>query len=109
MADALDTTKLRAELEAERDRIREQIRDLSDDVSFDEGFADTSQVTAERGEIEVLSGTLGETLADIEDALEKFAAGTYGACASCGEAIAPARLEAMPMARCCITCASAKR
>jgi DnaK suppressor protein len=41
--------------------------------------------------------------------LGKFAAGTYGLCESCGEPIAEARLEAMPAARLCITCASKRR
>ncbi len=51
--------------------------------------------------------SLLETLHDVDDALEKFDAGTYGTCETCGEQIAEARLEAMPSARQCITCASA--
>jgi RNA polymerase-binding transcription factor DksA len=101
---------LRAQLEEERDRVRGQLRELhAADDSFDDGFADTSQVTAERGEIEALSGSLTETLRDIEDALAKFAAGTYGQCEQCGGEIGSARLQAMPAARLCITCASSKR
>ena len=34
---------------------------------------------------------------------------TYGVCEECGGAIAEARLEAMPAARLCITCASQRR
>ena len=77
--------------------------------SFDEGFADSGQVTAERGEVEALVGTLRETLQEIDAALEKFEAGTYGRCESCGNPIADARLEAMPAARLCISCASKRR
>ena len=47
-------------------------------------------------------GSLLETLQEIEDALRKFDAGTYGTCESCGKQIAEARLEAMPSARLCI-------
>ena len=103
---------LRAQLQSERDRIVEQLHSLGGsegDLSFDENFADSSQVTAERGEIEALAGTLSETLRDIEDALAKFDAGTYGQCESCGNEIGEARLEAMPAARLCITCASQRR
>ena len=46
---------------------------------------------------------------DIEDALAKFDGGAYGECESCGERIAEARLEAMPAARLCISCASQRR
>jgi RNA polymerase-binding transcription factor DksA len=109
---------LRDQLQEERDRVRDQLARLghgtpTDDGSagldFDENFADSGQVTAERGEVEALSGQLAETLQDIEDALAKFDAGTYGACESCGQPIPEARLEAMPAARLCISCASKRR
>ena len=59
--------------------------------SFDEGFADSGQVTAERGEVEALVGTLRETLNDIDDALAKFEQGTYGTCENCGRSPGAAR------------------
>ena len=109
MVDA-PNSMLRAQLEEERARLRAQLDDLhAAEGSFDEGFADTSQVTAERGEIEALTGSLGETLHDIEDALAKFDDGTFGACERCGAEIAAARIEAMPAARLCIDCASQRR
>jgi DnaK suppressor protein len=106
---------LRDQLQEERDRVRDQLARLGHGTSsdpddsgldFDENFADSGQVTAERGEVEALSGQLTETLQDIEDALARFDAGTYGACESCGKPIPDARLEAMPAARLCIDCAS---
>lgn len=78
-------------------------------LSYDSNFADSSQVTAERGEAETLAGSLREALGEVERALAKLADGTYGACESCGQPIAPARLEAMPTARFCINCASAAK
>jgi RNA polymerase-binding transcription factor len=81
----------------------------NDELSFDEGFADSGQVTAERGEVDALATSLLEGLREVDDALAKFADGTYGKCESCGEEIAAARLEAMPSARYCITCASQRR
>jgi len=78
-------------------------------LDFDEGFADSGQVTAERGEVDALSTSLLEGLREVEDALAKFDEGTYGMCESCGEQISDARLEAMPSARLCIRCASQRR
>jgi RNA polymerase-binding protein DksA len=101
---------LRAQLTAERDRVTHQLSELGvDRSSFDEGFADSGQVTAERGEVQALVGSLRETLLDIDAALEKFDNGTYGVCESCGGPIGEARLAAMPAARLCISCASKRR
>jgi RNA polymerase-binding protein DksA len=41
---------------------------------------------------------------EIQAALARIDAGTYGVCEACGEAISPARLEALPMARRCVPC-----
>jgi RNA polymerase-binding transcription factor DksA len=104
--------RLRAQLLSERERVRDQLEQLgagSQLSSYDEGFADSGQVTAERGEVEALVGTLLDALADIDDAIVRLDAGTYGACHECGTPIPVARLEAMPAARLCITCASNKR
>ena len=101
---------LRAALDEERAQLRHQLADLGfgDDggLAYDQNFADSSQVTAERGEVEALANSLKETLAEVEHALAKFEEGTYGLCENCGEPIAPARLEAKPGARLCINCAS---
>ena len=101
---------LRAALDEERAQLRHQLADLGfgDDggLAYDQNFADSSQVTAERGEAEALANSLKETLAEVEHALAKFEEGTYGLCENCGEPIAPARLEAKPGARLCINCAS---
>jgi len=103
----------RVQLEDERDRLRVKLGELglggNGSLSFDGGFADSSQVTAERSEIEALAGSLAETLRDIEDALSKMDGDTYGKCESCGGEIGEARLEAMPAARLCIRCASKTR
>jgi len=101
---------LRAALDEERAQLRHQLADLGfgDDggLAYDQNFADSSQVTAERGEVEALANSLKETLAEVEHALAKFEADSYGLCENCGQPIAPARLEAKPGARLCINCAS---
>jgi DnaK suppressor protein len=103
---------VRAQLEAELARLDEQLAALGHggtDLEFDENFADTGQVTAERGEVEALAGTLLETRAEVERALQKIEQGSYGVCERCSKPIAEARLEANPTARLCITCASQRR
>lgn len=45
-------------------------------------------------------------LARIDAAVQRIDAGTYGDCLSCGEEIAPGRLEADPAASLCIACAT---
>lgn len=47
---------------------------------------------------------LQRSLAMVEDALQRMAAGTYGKCERCGEEIDFARLKAMPHATLCMSC-----
>src|SRR5262245_53526057 len=51
-----------------------------------------------------LKQTEAKILQNIEEALQRMDKGTYGICRDCGEPIAPARLNAIPWARLCITC-----
>src|SRR5271165_4777706 len=71
-------------------------------LNYDSNFADSSQVTAERGEAERLATELREALDEVEAAIARVEAGTYGNCEVCGKPIGEARLEAMPAARLCI-------
>jgi DnaK suppressor protein len=51
-----------------------------------------------------LKQTDAKILQAIEEALLRIEKGTYGICRDCGEPIAPARLNAIPWTRVCITC-----
>jgi DnaK suppressor protein len=51
-----------------------------------------------------LKQTDAKILQAIEEALYRMEKGTYGICRDCGEPIAPARLEAIPWTRVCISC-----
>ena len=101
---------LRASLEQERSDLRARLAEMGllsgGELSFDQNFADSSQVTAERGEVEALAGNLRESLNDVEAALVKLDNGTFGICEGCGQPISPDRLEAKPAARLCMECAS---
>ena len=106
------TPELRALLEEERAALRTQLRELgygAEGLNYDSNFADSSQVTAERGENEALVNKLVEGLREVEHALEKLGTDRYGVCETCGQEIAEARLEARPEARLCIDCAAASR
>jgi RNA polymerase-binding transcription factor DksA len=46
-------------------------------------------------------------VSEASEALRRIEAGTYGTCESCGQAIAKARLEAIPYTRFCVKCAAA--
>jgi len=108
MAGEVMSTDARAVLEGERDELLAELSGVGALAGdhYDANFADSSQVTAERGEAEALATRLRETLADVERALAKLDAGTYGSCEQCSKEIGEARLEAMPSARYCIACAS---
>jgi DnaK suppressor protein len=51
-----------------------------------------------------LKQTDAKILQAIEEALVRMEKGTYGICRDCGDPIAPARLEAIPWTRVCISC-----
>ena len=51
-----------------------------------------------------LKQTDAKILQAIEEALKRIDKGTYGICRDCGEPIAPARLNAIPWTRVCISC-----
>src|SRR4051794_19101441 len=54
------------------------------------------------------SADLQETIAEIDAALARIEAGTYGNCVQCGAAIPEERLELRPFAGRCVTCSSAR-
>src|SRR5436305_13974832 len=98
---------MRVSLEEEGKALRAQLEELgvgeNGGLDYDQNFADSSQVTAERGEAEALAKSLRETLTEVAHALAKLEDGTYGTCESCRQPISTARLEAKPRARRCIS------
>jgi len=70
-------------------------------------FGKREEEADEASELEkrlALEERLGESLNEVEHALQKYEAGTYGLCDSCGQAIEQARLEAIPQASLCLSC-----
>jgi DnaK suppressor protein len=106
-----DLDRLRAALESQRTLLRREIEELGADPSADEvvfvsdaGFSDRSHSTEERSRLIALVGSHRQNLRDVELALERMDAGTYGSCVRCGEPISAERLEALPWAALCIDC-----
>jgi len=97
-------------LAAERTRLLHQLGelgasengDLLGDLEFGESFADAAAITSERTEVLGLVDNLKRQLADVEEAIVKVKAGTYGRCEECGNEISEARLAARPMSRYCV-------
>lgn len=111
------TTDQRDRLLAERAEAQQRLRDLGvsyDDIVDaardsnldDEHDPEGTTIAAERSFVGALAREAEQRVADVDAALARLEAGTYGRCSSCGEPIAPARLEARPWAATCIACAT---
>jgi len=76
------------------------------DVQFDEEGGEGGTANVDR-ELDLhLSAQAQAAIEEIDAALAKIAAGTYGLCESCGNPVPKARLEALPHARLCVSCKS---
>lgn len=104
---------LRALLEAVREELRAELaeltavpRDPAGTVSFGKRVGEgTSQAVERIAQVDA-ARRLDAKLRDVERALGKLEEGTYGVCDRCGRAIAPERLDAIPWAVRCISCAA---
>jgi RNA polymerase-binding transcription factor DksA len=105
----------RALLEQERGSLARQLEESGlggvshIGLSSDPMCAVRSLVRAVRGVAEALAAELRNSLAEVERAIARFDAGTFGTCQRCGQPISPARLEAKPAVTTCISCASLPR
>ncbi|MEM9410498.1 MAG: TraR/DksA family transcriptional regulator [Planctomycetota bacterium] len=69
-------------------------------------IADMGSDTFEQDNTILLMNNEGETLAQIESALERIEDGTYGFCTECGSKIPKMRLNAIPYTPYCVKCAA---
>jgi RNA polymerase-binding transcription factor DksA len=91
-----------ASLDADFATIVEASRDVAAD---DEHDPEGATIAFERQQVDAIRTQAIHRLNDLDRALEQLAAGSYGACESCGQPIAAERLAARPAARTCIACA----
>ncbi|MDP2729997.1 MAG: TraR/DksA C4-type zinc finger protein [Dehalococcoidales bacterium] len=105
--------QLRSRLENEKKHVLEEIAQLQASAQPTEvrregsPFGKREEEAIESLELErrlTMEKQMKEQLADIEYALSKFEKGTYGLCDSCGQPIAPGRLEVLPQANLCVNC-----
>jgi DnaK suppressor protein len=59
-----------------------------------------------QGALEAIEHSGIHEIHHIREALKRISEGTYGICAHCGDDIDPKRLEALPTATRCISCAA---
>jgi RNA polymerase-binding protein DksA len=106
-----EAAEFRTALEEERERLALSLatlhedgkRTMEDEVGLPGGVgADTASATFERELGEGLEEGTQQTLSQIERALARLEAGTYGTCERCGNPIARERLLARPAATLCI-------
>jgi RNA polymerase-binding transcription factor DksA len=109
---SVDPEEARKRLQDEKSRVEGLIRNLKDELGdegendtlselsdYDQHPADTASETFEREKDVSILERLEEELAELQAALERIDAGTYGIDEVTGEPIAPERLEAVPTAR----------
>lgn len=74
------------------------------DTQFDEESGEGDTISVERERDLMLSATARLSVEEIDLALERMKAGTYGLCTPAGRRIPVARLEAIPWADTCVDC-----
>lgn len=102
---ATSLAERRGELTAELERLTEPPTEGAA-VSFGKRVGDGTTEAVERLSTTATARSIAASIKDIDRALAKIEAGTYGVCNSCGEAIGAARLEALPASSLCVDCAS---
>jgi len=106
-----EIAEIRERLRARRAELVERVRRLDGNVGHrDEPLpADFEEQAIElenQDVLEALNDDARSELRQIQRALERMDAGDYGICDTCGDAIAPGRMKAIPSATRCIDCAS---
>jgi DnaK suppressor protein len=71
----------------------------------DEHDPEGATIAFERQHVAALLTRARTQLTEVDAALGRLDAGSYGRCARCGQPIAPARLAARPTATTCVSCA----
>ncbi|MEJ7636126.1 TraR/DksA C4-type zinc finger protein [Aeromicrobium sp.] len=99
-----ETVARLSSLTGDFDQIVASSRDSNAD---DEHDPEGATIAFERSQLSALARQAHHHLAEIDAAVQRLAAGAYGICDRCDRPISEARLQARPVARTCIGCASA--
>jgi RNA polymerase-binding transcription factor DksA len=98
-----DHDALAGRLAASVERGEAQLRELESNLIG--ALRDHDTIQEDQDALRALVESIRIDVRQARRALDRIAEGTYGRCRECGEAIAPARLEAMPAAERCARCA----
>lgn len=99
-----DLARLEAEVLEIDERDRESLSEASGENAYRDHMGDQGSATFERELDMTLEENLRRELVDVQAALKRVDAGSYGVCARCGAEIPLERLEAVPTASLCIRC-----
>jgi DnaK suppressor protein len=105
----LDLDVVRAKLQAKKDEIialyRNDLRSGQEsNDSPTEDIVDRANNAYSRELNFSISDTERARLLEVEDALARLEAGTFGRCAHCGQPVTAQRLQAVPWAKYCVNC-----
>ena len=107
----VDLNQAEAKLQELKQILLDRVRRLDKDVHHREeplpaDFAEQAVELENREVMEALGDDARYELRQIERALQRLQQGEYESCRLCGEAIPGARLQAIPWATLCISCAA---
>lgn len=96
----------RASLQSDKDALVVENQNQQDDYGVGNHLADDATEVFLRERNIALHNNADDLLAQIDAALRRLDAGTYGICERCGRPISAERLDALPYASHCIECQS---
>ena len=96
---------LRDDLESRATSLRAGANVPSGGISFGKRVGEGTSIAIERFADVAIHDQIIQQLAAVDGALLRLAAGNYGVCEVCRHRIAPERLEAIPWAASCVSCA----
>lgn len=85
--------------------LAELVHDRQGANDDDEHDPEGVTLSSEWSRLSALADAATTELQQVDDALARMDAGTYGICAGCGRAIPDGRLEVRPFAEYCVSCA----
>ena len=106
----------RRELEARRDSYLADVANstaaaveltedgANQDMADEDGFGEGDTLNVERDRLLLVASEARAKVAEIDAALVRVEAGTYGLCEACGKPIPHARLEVVPESTLCVSC-----
>ncbi|MGR8947990.1 MAG: TraR/DksA family transcriptional regulator [Gammaproteobacteria bacterium] len=108
--EAQKLAKFKSQLDEQRQRLTELLERTGKhlyrrDEPYSADFAEQAVEVENNQVVEALDDNAKTELDEIKAALERIENGTFGACLKCGDEILEARLDLIPYARFCTSCA----